>query len=115
MDIILYLIPLIMVAALLYAMFLSIKVSKYDAGNDRMKQIAGYIANGAMSFLKAEYKILGIFVVIVGALLAISADPHRSSPLIVLAFIVGAVSSALAGFIGMRVATKANVRTTNAV
>src|SRR6185369_8584343 len=114
MDYILYLIPLVMVAALVYALILSVRIKNYDAGTDRMKQIAGYISNGAMSFLKAEYKLLAVFVVIVGALLAISADPHRSSPLIVLAFVVGAVSSALAGFIGMKVATKANVRTTNA-
>jgi len=114
MSMILYLIPAVMVAALLYAMILSMRIAKYDAGTDRMKQIAGYIANGAMSFLKAEYKILAVFVVIVGILLAISADPERSSPLIVMAFVVGALSSACAGFIGMRVATKANVRTTNA-
>jgi len=114
MDYIIYLIPAVMVAALLYAMFLSFSVARHDAGTDRMKQIAGYIAKGAMSFLKAEYKILAVFVIIVGLLLGFSADPVRSSPLIVLAFVVGAFSSALAGFIGMRVATKANVRTTNA-
>ena len=114
MDLIIYLIPAVMVAALLYAMLLSFSVARHDAGTDRMRQIAGYIAKGAMSFLKAEYKILAVFVVIVGLLLGFSADPQRSSPLIVLAFVVGAFSSALAGFIGMRVATKANVRTTNA-
>ena len=103
-----------MVAALLYAMIISARIGKMDAGNDRMKKIAGYIAAGAMSFLKAEYKILTIFVVIVGALLAISADPVRSSPLITVAFITGAFLSAFAGFIGMKVATKANVRTTAA-
>jgi K(+)-stimulated pyrophosphate-energized sodium pump len=114
MDLIIYLIPLVMVAALVYAMILSVKISKQEIGTDRMKQISTYIADGAMSFLKAEYKILTIFVIIVGTLLALTADPHRSSPLIVLAFIVGAFLSALAGFIGMKVATKANVRTTNA-
>src|SRR3954470_5892520 len=114
MDIILYVIPFIMLAALVYAMILSVRISRYEAGTDRMKQIATYIADGAMSFLKAEYKILAVFVLIVGTLLAISADPQHSSPLIVLAFIVGAFLSALAGFIGMKVATKANVRTTNA-
>jgi K(+)-stimulated pyrophosphate-energized sodium pump len=114
MSMILYLIPAVMVAALVYAMVISIRIGKYEVGTDRMKQISGYIANGAMSFLKAEYKILAIFVVIVGILLAVTADPHRSSPLIVIAFVVGALSSACAGFIGMRVATKANVRTTNA-
>lgn len=114
MDLILYLIPLVMVAALIYAMIISVRISKQEIGTDRMKQISTYIANGAMSFLKAEYKILTIFVIIVGTLLAVTADPHRSSPLIVLAFVVGAFLSALAGFIGMKVATKANVRTTNA-
>src|SRR5215218_4242045 len=103
MDFIIYLIPCIMVAALLYAMILSIRIGKMDAGTDRMKKIAGYIAAGAMSFLKAEYKILAIFVVIVGALLAISADPVHSSPLITVAFVTGALLSALAGFMGMRV------------
>lgn len=103
-----------MVLALIYAMILSVRISKEPAGNERMQQIAKYIADGAMSFLKAEYKILAIFVIIVSVLLGVTADPHRSHPLIVMAFVVGALSSALAGFIGMRVATKANVRTTNA-
>src|SRR5438477_10301351 len=114
MNYIIYLIPCIMVAALLYAMVISARIGKMDAGTDRMKKIAGYIADGAMSFLKAEYKILAIFVVIVGALLALSADPVRSSPLITVAFITGAFLSAFAGFMGMKVATKANVRTTAA-
>ncbi len=114
MDTILFLIPAIAVLALIYSAFLTVRISKEDAGTDRMKQIAGFIATGAMSFLKAEYKILAIFVVIVGAFLAISADPVNSSQLIVLAFVVGAFLSALAGYLGMRVATKANVRTTNA-
>lgn len=103
-----------MVAALLYAMILSVKIGKAEIGNDRMKQISTYIANGAMSFLKAEYKLLAVFVVIVGALLAFTADPVHSSPIILVAFVVGAFLSALAGFLGMRIATKANVRTTNA-
>jgi K(+)-stimulated pyrophosphate-energized sodium pump len=114
MDLLIYLVPVIAVLALIYALVVSMRINKYDAGNDRMKKIAHAIASGAMSFLKAEYKILAIFVVIVGVLLGISADPHRSSPLIVMAFITGAFLSALAGFIGMRVATKANVRTTEA-
>ena len=113
MEYIIYMIPGVMVLALLYAMLISARINKIEEGTERMKKIAGYIAAGAMSFLKAEYKILAIFVVIVGALLAITADPERSSSLIVLAFVVGAFSSAFAGFIGMRVATKANVRTTN--
>src|SRR4030095_11321482 len=74
-----------------------------------------HIAEGAMSFLKSEWKVLGYYVVIAAILLAILgySNPH-SSPLIALAFITGAVFSATAGYIGMRIATKANVRTTNA-
>jgi K(+)-stimulated pyrophosphate-energized sodium pump len=114
MDMILYLIPGIAILALIYSFFVTARITKEDAGNDRMKQIAGYISAGAMSFLKAEYKILSIFVIIVGLFLFVSADPVSSSRLIVLAFVIGAFLSALAGFVGMRVATKANVRTTNA-
>jgi K(+)-stimulated pyrophosphate-energized sodium pump len=78
-----------------------------------MKSIASHIAEGAMAFLKAEYKVLIVFVICVAILLAVSAD-ESSSPLVGVSFVVGAFTSALAGFIGMRVATKANVRTTNA-
>ena len=90
-------------------------VSKQDAGTDRMKEISNYIAEGAMAFLKAEWKILGYFVVIVAMLLALmaSTNPH-SHWSIAIAFIVGAVFSATAGYIGMKVATKANVRTAQA-
>lgn len=90
-------------------------VSKQDAGNDRMKEISTYIAEGAMAFLRAEWRILAYFVVIVGILLAIMAttNPH-SHWLIAGAFVVGAVFSATAGYIGMKVATKANVRTAQA-
>jgi K(+)-stimulated pyrophosphate-energized sodium pump len=114
MEFLIYLVPAVAVLALLYALVVSLRINKYPAGNERMQKIAKAIHLGAMSFLKAEYKILAIFVVIVGALLGLSADPERSSSLIVLAFITGALLSALAGFIGMRVATKANVRTTEA-
>ena len=79
-----------------------------------MKKIAGHISEGAMAFLKAEYKILAIFVVCVALLLAFTADSEGSHPLVGVSFVLGAFCSALAGFIGMRVATKANVRTTNA-
>jgi K(+)-stimulated pyrophosphate-energized sodium pump len=90
-------------------------VSKQDAGNDRMKEISKYIAEGAMAFLKAEYKILTYFVIIAGILLAVMGNANeKSSPMIAGAFVIGAVFSALAGFIGMRIATKANVRTANA-
>lgn len=115
MDSIFYLVPALGALALLYTMIKSSWVSKQDAGNDRMKEIARYIAEGAMAFLKAEYKILTYYVIIAGLLLGYmgysNAESHWS---IALAFVVGAVFSALAGFIGMRIATKANVRTANA-
>ncbi|MCX6291339.1 MAG: sodium-translocating pyrophosphatase [Bacteroidetes bacterium] len=114
MEMMIYLVPAIAILALIYSAFVTARISRQEAGTDRMKEIAGFIATGAMSFLKAEYKILAIFVVIVGAMLALTADPNTSSPLIVLAFVTGAFLSAFAGFIGMRVATKANVRTTHA-
>ncbi len=110
-----YLIPLFGVVALLYTFLKAAWVSKQDAGNERMTEIAKYIADGAMAFLKAEYKVLSYFVVIVAILLGImGASHHNSSPLIGVAFVIGAVFSALAGFIGMRIATKANVRTAQA-
>jgi K(+)-stimulated pyrophosphate-energized sodium pump len=112
---ILYLVPAFGVLALLFTFIQGAWVGKQDAGNDRMKEIAKYIAEGAMAFLKAEYKILTYFVIIAGILLAFmgSANP-KSSPMIAGAFVIGAVFSALAGFIGMRIATKANVRTAEA-
>ncbi len=100
---------------LVYTFIKSNWVAKQDAGNDRMKEISNYIAEGAMAFLRAEWKILGYFVVLVGILLAVMAasNPH-SHWSIAIAFILGAVLSATAGYIGMRVATKANVRTAQA-
>ncbi|GAB1448529.1 MAG: sodium-translocating pyrophosphatase [Bacteroidia bacterium] len=110
-----YLIPLLAVLGLVVMAVKSAWVSKQDAGNDRMKEIAGYVAEGAMAFLKAEYKILAIYVVIAGAALGwLSQVVETSHILIVAAFVIGAVFSALAGFFGMRIATKANVRTTQA-
>jgi K(+)-stimulated pyrophosphate-energized sodium pump len=101
--------------------FKSAWVSKRDAGEEKMQELAGYIAEGAMAFLKAEWRVLSIFVVITAALLAYSGTIHEvngkaihSSWVICIAFIIGAVFSATAGFIGMKVATKANVRTTQA-
>ena len=90
-------------------------VSKQDAGTPRMQEISNYIAEGAMAFLKAEWKVLGYFVVIVGILLAVmaQANPH-SHWSIAVAFVIGAVLSATAGYIGMKAATKANVRTAQA-
>jgi K(+)-stimulated pyrophosphate-energized sodium pump len=114
MDTLFYIIPLFGILALLFTFGKSAWVSKKDAGTEKMKKIASHISEGAMAFLKAEYKVLSIFVVSVAILLAISADPKDSSPLIAVSFLVGALCSGLAGFIGMKTATKANVRTTNA-
>jgi K(+)-stimulated pyrophosphate-energized sodium pump len=115
MDKLIYLVPVMGLIGLLYTFIKFNWVSKQDAGNDRMKEISNYIAEGAMAFLKAEWKILGYFVVIVAILLAVMATANPNSHwLIAGAFVVGAVFSATAGYIGMKVATKANVRTANA-
>lgn len=115
MNSLIYLIPLAGVIALLFTFVKSAWVNKQDPGSDKMKNIAKFIQEGAMAFLKAEYKVLSIFVIIVAILLAWQGNTSaNSSPLIALSFIVGALCSALAGFIGMKVATAANVRTTNA-
>ena len=90
-------------------------VSKQEVGDEKMARIAKNIADGAMSFLKAEYKILSIFVVAVAILLYFKGTSEAgSNGMVALSFVIGAICSALAGFIGMRVATKANVRTTHA-
>jgi K(+)-stimulated pyrophosphate-energized sodium pump len=115
MDKLIYLVPCMGIIGLLYT-FIQFKwVAKQDEGTDLMKQISRYIAEGAMAFLKAEWKILGYFVVIVALLLGFmaSTNPH-SHWAISIAFILGAILSATAGYIGMRVATKANVRTAQA-
>jgi K(+)-stimulated pyrophosphate-energized sodium pump len=109
-----YIIPLFGVIALSFTFFKSVWINRREPGTDKMKKIASHISEGAMAFLKSEYKILSIFVVCVAILLAVSADPNDSSPLVAVSFVIGALCSGLAGFIGMRVATKANVRTTNA-
>lgn len=110
-----YLVPIFGVIALLYTFLQSNWVTRQNAGNERMKVISGHIADGAMAFLKAEYKILTYFVVIVAVLLAIMGTTNENSHWsISIAFIIGAVFSALAGFIGMKIATKANVRTAEA-
>jgi K(+)-stimulated pyrophosphate-energized sodium pump len=115
MDKLIYLVPVMGILGLLYTLVKFNWVSKQDAGSDRMKEISNYIAEGAMAFLKAEWKVLGYFVFIVGILLAVmaTANPH-SHWLIAVAFVIGAVLSALAGYIGMKAATKANVRTAQA-
>ena len=121
MENIIYLIPALGVVGLLVMAIKSAWVNKQDAGDKNMQELAGYIADGAMAFLKAEWKVLSIFVVFAAALLAYSGSIHEvngraihSSWIISIAFIIGAVFSATAGYIGMKVATKANVRTTQA-
>ncbi len=115
MQNLIYLVPAMAVIGLLY-MFVKFNwVSKQDPGNERMQEISKHIADGAMAFLKAEWKILGYFVVIVAILLAVmsmaNANSHWS---IAVAFVIGAVFSATAGYIGMKIATKSNVRTAQA-
>ena len=110
----LYLIPVIGIIAVLFTISKALWIKKQPKGNDKMIKIAGYISDGAMAFIKAEYKILSIFVVSIALLLAIATRSETSSPLVAVSFIMGAFSSGLAGFIGLRIATKANVRTTNA-
>lgn len=90
-------------------------VTRQDDGDDKMRSIASHIADGAMAFLKAEYRVLAVYVVVAGALLGwLSTQVSTSHPLIVVAFVIGAAFSVLAGLFGMRIATKANVRTTQA-
>ena len=105
-----YLVPVAAVLALLFAAYLAAKVSKQDAGTDRMKEIAGAIAEGARAFLTAEYKILIIFVAVLFVLIGIGVGSWVTA----ICFVVGALFSTIAGYCGMTVATKANVRTANA-
>jgi len=115
MNSIVYLIPTVGALALVVMILKSAWVSKQDTGDQNMVEIATHIAQGALAFLKAEWKILFYFVVITAILLGYSGTlVDDSSPLIAIAFIIGAVLSAFAGWIGMTVATKANVRTTQA-
>ena len=101
--------------AMLYAFWKTSWITAQDEGTSRMKQIGASIADGAMAFLKAEYRVLAVFVIAVAVLLSIANSGQAdSSPLIALSFVVGAFASAFAGFFGMKVATKANTRTTNA-
>ena len=115
MELIVNYLPLFGIAALVFVFFKNSWVTKQDGGNEKMARIAKNIADGAMSFLKAEYKILSIFVVAVAILLYFKGTYEEgSNGMVAVSFIVGAVCSALAGFIGMKVATRANVRTTQA-
>ena len=105
-----YLIPVAAVIALLFAAYLAAKVSRQDAGTERMKEIAGAIADGARAFLTAEYKILIVFVVVLFVLIGLGVGNWVTA----VCFVVGALFSTIAGYCGMTVATKANVRTANA-
>ena len=115
MELIVKFLPLFGVLALAFVFIKSAWVSKQEVGDAKMARIAKNIADGAMAFLKAEYKVLAIFVVAVAILLFFKGNNETgSNGMVAVSFIVGAVCSALAGFIGMKVATKANVRTTQA-
>ncbi len=115
MESLVYILPVFGLIALAYMAVLSSWVTKQDAGEEKMATIAKYIAEGALAFLKAEYRVLAVFVLVASVLLGIlSTMVANSHWFIVVAFIIGAIFSALAGNIGMRIATKANVRTTQA-
>ncbi|MDX5321071.1 MAG: sodium-translocating pyrophosphatase [Bacteroidota bacterium] len=115
MNNVIYLIPALGLIGLLVMAVKSAWVNKQETGDETMNELAGYIAKGAMAFLRAEWKMLSYFVVIAGILLAISGSSvATSSPIIAVSFVIGAFFSALAGYIGMNIATKSNVRTTQA-
>ncbi|MFZ2904827.1 MAG: sodium-translocating pyrophosphatase [Cyclobacteriaceae bacterium] len=115
MNSIVFLIPAMGVVGLMVMAIKAAWVNKQDAGADNMQELSGYIAKGAMAFLKAEWKILGYFAVITAILLGWSGTlVEDSSPIIAISFLIGAFLSAFAGYLGMRIATKANVRTTQA-
>ncbi len=115
MDQLFYLIPASAIVGFIFMFLKSGWVSKQEVGSEKMATIAKNIADGAMAFLKAEYKVLSVFVLAVAVLLIFKGNSEANSTgFVALSFVVGALMSALAGFIGMRIATKANVRTTNA-
>jgi K(+)-stimulated pyrophosphate-energized sodium pump len=119
-DWLLYLVPLAGLIGLIFAFAKAKWISAQDPGTDRMRELAGYVQEGAMAFLRREYKVLAIFVVIVAAALAIanmvgeSTDANFKTPLVAISFVLGAMCSGAAGWFGMKVATNANIRTTNA-
>ena len=110
MNSLLVLVPVLGIIALLFAAYLASKVNKQDAGTDRMKEIAAAISDGAKAFLTAEYKILVIFVAILFVLIGVGIGNWVTA----ICFVVGAAFSTVAGYVGMTVATRANVRTANA-
>jgi K(+)-stimulated pyrophosphate-energized sodium pump len=121
MNSIVYLVPLFGLVGLIYTAIKFNWVSRQDAGDENMQRLSGYIADGAIAFLKAEWKVLAMFAIPTAIILfflgsdeGTPENPIHSSPVIALAFIIGAVFSAFAGYIGMKVATKANVRTAQA-
>jgi len=118
MNSIVYLVPAFGIVGLLYTAWKFSWVSNQNAGNETMQKLSGYIADGAIAFLKAEWKILAYFAIPTAILLAWlgsqEGEGFHSSPLIAVAFLIGAIFSATAGYIGMKVATKANVRTAEA-
>ncbi len=110
-----YFIPVLGLIGIFFMLVKSAWVTKQETGDAAMTELSGYIADGAMAFLKAEWKILSYFVIVAAILLAWSGTTvATSSPIIAISFITGAFLSAFAGYIGMRIATKANVRTTQA-
>ncbi len=110
MEVLLKLVPAFGIVALLFAAMLAAKVNRQDAGTDRMKEIAGSISEGAKAFLTAEYKILIIFVAVLFVLIGVGIGNWITAG----CFVLGALFSTLAGYFGMTVATRANVRTANA-
>ena len=115
MELVIQLLPVFGVVALIFVAWKNAWVGKQEVGNDKMARIAKNIADGAMAFLKAEYKVLAIFVAAVAVLLFFKGSNEvGSNGMVAVSFVIGAICSALAGFIGMKVATKANVRTTEA-
>jgi K(+)-stimulated pyrophosphate-energized sodium pump len=115
MNSIVYLIPAMGIVGLIVMAVKAAWVNKQDAGAENMQELSGYIAKGAMAFLKAEWKVLGYFAVITAIILGWSGTlVEDSSPIIAISFLIGAFLSALAGYLGMRIATRANVRTTQA-
>ena len=112
---IVYAVPALGLLALLYTWLRAGWVARQDAGDAKMQTIAGHIADGAIAFLRAEYKVLALFALIASVFLGyLGFRGEKSSPVIIIAFLIGAVFSATAGFIGMKIATKANVRTAQA-
>src|SRR5690606_9275926 len=109
MDFALISAPIVGIIALLFAFYKASSIDKVSPGNDRMKEIASFIEEGAMAFLKREYRALSVFVIVLFFILGIGINWQTA-----ISFLLGAIFSILAGYFGMRVATKANVRTANA-